>query len=63
MSWIKTDALDERGQGCNQRHWLIMRTVLSLGESRYESNGLETEQEAGIEITALRGAHILLQDR
>ena len=57
---IQTDALEETGDGSNQSHWLILLSMLSLVESQAVSNGLGLKQEAGIWISALRGAHILL---
>lgn len=59
----QTDALEEIREGRNQSHWLILLTMLSLGERQAAANGLAMEQEAGIWITAQRGVHILLWDR
>ena len=59
---ILSDALDETGEGRNQSHWLILLTMLSLGERQAVSNGLRLKQEAGI-WTVLRGSHILLRQR
>lgn len=63
-AWGKqADALEERGEGRNQSHRLILLTMLSLGERQAVANGQRMEQDAEIWITALRGAHILLWDR
>ena len=63
LSLLSPDTLEETGEGRNQSHWLVLLTMLSLGERQDVANGLAREQEAGIWITALRGAHILLWDR
>lgn len=45
---IKSDDLGETGEGRNKRPWLILLTMLSMGESQDVSNGPGMQQEAGI---------------